>query len=44
VIAKDAGDEGEQEWEERRPVEIDVGVRAEGEVVLDGDEVSVEGA
>ena len=44
VIAEDAGDDGEQQGEERRPVKIDVGVGAEGKVVLDGDEVQVDGA
>ena len=44
VVAEDAGDEGEQKRKERRPVEIDVGIGAEGEVVLDGNEVSMEGA
>ena len=44
MIAEDAGDDGEQKREEWRPVEIDIGVGAEGEIVLDGDKVEVEGA
>ncbi len=44
MVAEDARDDGEQQGEEGRPVEIDVGVGAEGKVVLDGDEVQVEGA
>lgn len=44
MVAQDAGDEGEQKWEEGRPVEIDVGVGAERKVVLDGNEVKMEGA
>jgi len=44
VIAENACDDGEQEREEWRPVEIDVGVGAKGKIVLDGNEVSVESA
>jgi hypothetical protein len=43
VVAEDAGDEREQKRKERGPVEIDIGIGAEGKVVLDGNEVSVEG-
>jgi len=44
VIAEDASDEGEQKREERRPVEINIGIGTERKVVLDGDEVGMEGA
>ncbi len=44
VIAEDAGDDGEQQRKEWRPVEIDVGIGAEGKVVLDGNEVQVKRA
>jgi hypothetical protein len=43
VIAEEAGYEREQKGVERRPMEIDVGIGTEGKIVLDGDEVGVEG-
>ena len=44
MVAENSRDKREQEWEERRPVEIDIGIGAERKIVLDGNEVHVESA
>ncbi len=44
LIAENAGDDREQQRKQRRPMEIDIRVGAEGKIVLNGNEVCVQSA
>lgn len=42
MVAENSRDKREQEREERRPVQIDIGIGPDGKIVLDGNQVHVE--